>query len=446
MSANVTVQKASDTVGVMHVSSATTSEPSRATEAVRLTSAPRVMIPRKVHTPAPRAAQVVRDPPTMRETFTHLANPTKVRPPSPEASESEYGSEFDDGSQGTGSGRSGSGSEGSQGDGSEGTDLGEDDNEPFENELRPREGFKTLDEEKTHLVMRLERQRNKNKNIPMRKFSVHSDIRDLRAEYKRFTDERDLESSLAFQRKMLMGLVRGIEFVNGKYSPFDVKLEGWADTVFADLDSYEGVFEDLFWKYKEKVSAPPEIRLLLTLGGSAMMFHYSKSLVAQMPKFTPEQMAGMQAMAEQYARQQQQQQQGVPPAHDPNQRPGQAPPDGSRPPMRGPGMDMGMLLGSLPANPFGMGPPPPIASRPPPQAQQQPPTIREIPAPPPPGSPRLSDVVSDLSSVPDDLQSMASSASSGFSGKKRTRSNVKRVTFAADKKPSAKKVKNVVVI
>jgi hypothetical protein len=34
-------------------------------------------------------------------------------------------------------------------------------------------------------------------------------------------------------------------------------------------------FEDLFWKYKDKVSAPPEVRLLMMVGGSAMMFHYT---------------------------------------------------------------------------------------------------------------------------------------------------------------------------
>ena len=34
---------------------------------------------------------------------------------------------------------------------------------------------------------------------------------------------------MKFQGKMLMAFVTGLEFLNNKFDPFDVKLEGWAE-------------------------------------------------------------------------------------------------------------------------------------------------------------------------------------------------------------------------
>jgi hypothetical protein len=43
-------------------------------------------------------------------------------------------------------------------------------------------------------------------------------------------------------------------------------------------EDYDGVFEELFQKYQSKVSVAPEIKLMFMIGGSAMMFHLSKSM------------------------------------------------------------------------------------------------------------------------------------------------------------------------
>ena len=47
---------------------------------------------------------------------------------------------------------------------------------------------------------------------------------------------------------------------------------------------YDNIFEELFIKYRESVQVAPEIRLLMTLGGSAMMYHFTKTMFkAAMP-------------------------------------------------------------------------------------------------------------------------------------------------------------------
>jgi hypothetical protein len=61
-------------------------------------------------------------------------------------------------------------------------------------------------------------------------------------------------------------------------------------------EDYDTVFEELFQKYRTKVEVAPEIKLMFMVGGSAMMFHLSKSMFKpfqqqqqqqQQPSFTP---------------------------------------------------------------------------------------------------------------------------------------------------------------
>ena len=45
-----------------------------------------------------------------------------------------------------------------------------------------------------------------------------------------------------------------------------------------NVDDYDGVFEELYNKYKTKVDVAPEVKLIMMLGGSAMMFHLTNSM------------------------------------------------------------------------------------------------------------------------------------------------------------------------
>ena len=44
-------------------------------------------------------------------------------------------------------------------------------------------------------------------------------------------------------------------------------------------DDYDDIFEELHEKYKTKTSMPPELRLILMLGGSGFMFHLTQTLL-----------------------------------------------------------------------------------------------------------------------------------------------------------------------
>jgi hypothetical protein len=75
-----------------------------------------------------------------------------------------------------------------------------------------------------------------------------------------------------------MAIINGIEFLNGKFDPFDIKLDGWSEQVQENINDYDDVFSELYEKYKSKASMAPEIKLLFQLGGSAMMVHMTNTM------------------------------------------------------------------------------------------------------------------------------------------------------------------------
>ena len=77
---------------------------------------------------------------------------------------------------------------------------------------------------------------------------------------------------------MLMACVTGIEFLNGKFDPFSVKLDGWSESVNENLNDYDEIFEELGEKYGGTGNMAPEFRLMFTLAGSAFMFHLSNTM------------------------------------------------------------------------------------------------------------------------------------------------------------------------
>jgi hypothetical protein len=131
-----------------------------------------------------------------------------------------------------------------------------------------------------------------------RVFDINSDVRDMEAEYNRLVKQREIENSIKFQRKMLMAFVTGVEFLNNRYNPFDLDLDGWSEIVMSDVDNYDDIFEELYEKYHTKVNMAPELRLMFTLGGSAVMFHLTNTMFkSALPGMNPNMAKGMQKMA-----------------------------------------------------------------------------------------------------------------------------------------------------
>lgn len=133
-----------------------------------------------------------------------------------------------------------------------------------------------------------------------RDFNMNDELDDMEFEYNRLKKQMEVEASIKFQRKMLMAFVTGVEYLNNRYDPFDLTLDGWSESVMEDVHNYDTIFEELHDKYKTKVQMAPELKLLFAVGGSAFMFHLTNSLFKNaLPGIggNPQMLRGMRKMA-----------------------------------------------------------------------------------------------------------------------------------------------------
>lgn len=197
---------------------------------------------------------------TFQEDIDSFANPNKQNPPSipPPEDPVDYGEyeEEDQGYEYAGGGGGGM---------------------PYMEEEKPSPGYKTIDEEKADLVNKLGRLEKKGFTVNKR-LNVYSPIDELRNEVKRITYSIDVDKSIKFSRRMLVACTTGLEFLNKKYNPFEIQLDGWSENVMENVDDYDEVFEELYVKYRTKMHVAPEVKLIMMLGGSAMMFHLTNSM------------------------------------------------------------------------------------------------------------------------------------------------------------------------
>lgn len=130
--------------------------------------------------------------------------------------------------------------------------------------------------EKSELINKL--QRLEAKGFPVSKrFTMDNALDEIKSEYTRLVDARQLETSIRFQRNMMMSVVTGAEWMNNKFDPFDIKLDGWSEGVHENIEDYDEIFEELYDKYKERGKMPPEARLMFQLAGSGFMCHITNS-------------------------------------------------------------------------------------------------------------------------------------------------------------------------
>jgi hypothetical protein len=128
-------------------------------------------------------------------------------------------------------------------------------------------------------------QRLEQKGFPVSKrFTMDNSLDEMKQEYLRLVDARNLEGSIRFQRQALMSVVTGVQYLNGRFDPFDLKLDGWSESVHENVEDFDEIFEELYDKYKERGKMPPEARLVMALAGSGFMCHVSNTFLrSRMP-------------------------------------------------------------------------------------------------------------------------------------------------------------------
>ena len=227
---------------------------------------------------------------------------------------------------------------------------------PGPSDETPSQGFASLDDEKADILNKLTRLSQKKGIHVNKRLNMYSDIDELRSEIKRVRYSIDVEQSVKFSRRMLIACITGLEFLNKRYDPFDLKLEGWSESVMENVEDYDETFEELYVKYKSSVKVPPEVKLIMMVGGSGMMFHLTNSMfksvmpnVNDVMRQNPDLMQSMMG-AVQNTMQARASGTATPPRD----------PTTGRREMKGPGFDLSSLMGNLsmpmppqPVNTFG---------------------------------------------------------------------------------------------
>lgn len=131
--------------------------------------------------------------------------------------------------------------------------------------------------EKFRILRKLEELETKGAKIS-KKYSMSDSLDEMQGEYELIISEKESTNSVKFQGKMLMAAITGIEFLNNKFDPFDVKLDGWGEQVNENINDYDDIFKELHEKYKSKAKIAPELKLLFQLAGSAIMVHMTNSM------------------------------------------------------------------------------------------------------------------------------------------------------------------------
>lgn len=174
--------------------------------------------------------------------------------------------------------------------------------EEFDNPNIPRQGYKTINEEKNDILNKL--YHLKKKGMTTNQYNVYSDISEMRTELDQLMNAINCEASVKFARKMLVACITGMEFLNKRYDPFKLKLDGWSESIMENIGDYDNVFERLYQKYTGRGNMPPEMELMFSLVGSAMMFHLTNTMFKQaipglgdMLKQNPQFMQNMMNMA-----------------------------------------------------------------------------------------------------------------------------------------------------
>jgi len=144
--------------------------------------------------------------------------------------------------------------------------------------LNVHNNYKNEIAEKREILYQLKRLEQKGYVIPGN-YNMQSNLQEMKQEYERIIRDKDIDASIRFQRKMLMAFVTGTEYLNTRYDPFAIKLDGWSEQIHDNINDYDDIFEELHEKYKAKgKKMAPELRLFISLTGSAFMFHLTSKM------------------------------------------------------------------------------------------------------------------------------------------------------------------------
>ena len=113
-------------------------------------------------------------------------------------------------------------------------------------------------------------------------YNMSSDYFTMKYEYELHKNIRAKQNSVNWMSSLMLNCIYGVEILNDKYNPFDLKLKNWSEQINADINNYYDIFGEIYEKYnKPGKNMSPELKLILMVSGSALKFHLNNTLLSQ---------------------------------------------------------------------------------------------------------------------------------------------------------------------
>lgn len=115
-------------------------------------------------------------------------------------------------------------------------------------------------------------------------YNMNSDYKAMKYEYELHRSIRDKHNGTRWLSNLMLNVCWGVELANENFNPFEFKLKGWSEQMNEDIDEYYDVLGELYEKYfKSGKPIPPELKLVLMIGGSAVKFHIAHTALGKIP-------------------------------------------------------------------------------------------------------------------------------------------------------------------
>lgn len=131
--------------------------------------------------------------------------------------------------------------------------------------------------EKFQILQKLQTLQNKGVSLS-KHYTMESSFDEMKGEYEYICSERERKNSVQFQGKILSTFITGIEFLNSKFDPFDIKLDGLSESIQENMEDYDEIFSELAEKYKSKAKMAPELKLLFQIASAGIMVHMTNTM------------------------------------------------------------------------------------------------------------------------------------------------------------------------
>jgi hypothetical protein len=121
---------------------------------------------------------------------------------------------------------------------------------------------------------------NKFKTLSSLRLSMDNSLEEIKNELDRIYNQKTTEDAVVWFKKLLIISAQGMEFLNARYDPINVDLNGWSENLQYSLDTndLDETLAELYHKYRFSSSMSPELKLLFYFFSSAGIFAFNKVL------------------------------------------------------------------------------------------------------------------------------------------------------------------------